>query len=126
LGRKTVSYNNNKVEGGKMCLLIIEILMAVAGAWALISGRLPSRLFKILFGKGEYTAEPRQARLIGLLLVSPIPLSFVGSIILGILFAADGVAYAAILEFFILIAVCVVAVVVARKVKNQKEHSFSL
>lgn len=102
-----------------MCLLIVEILMAVTGAWALISGKLPSRLFKILFGKGEYAAEPRQTRLIGLLLVSPIPLSVVGSLLLGILFAADGVAYAAILEFFIVIAVCIVAVIVARKVKNQ-------
>ncbi|MCP4417861.1 MAG: hypothetical protein GY805_14650 [Chloroflexi bacterium] len=106
-----------------MCLLIVEILMLIAGIWALVSGKLPSGLFKVLFGKGEYMANPRQARLIGLLLTSPIPLTFLGGLLLGVLFGADAVQYSAILEIFILIVVCILAVIIARKVKNQPVES---
>lgn len=103
-----------------MCLLIVEISMFIAGFWALITGKLPESLFKLLFGKGEYHAEPKEARLFGLLLASPIPLSFLGGLLMGGLFGADGAQYAVLLETFILIVVCIIAVIIARSIKTNQ------
>lgn len=102
-----------------MCLLIVEVLMLITGVWSLISGALPAGLFKLLFGKGEYKTDPRHARLFGLLLASPIPITFLGGLILGVLFGSAAVQYTAILEFFIVVVVSILAVMKARKIKNQ-------
>lgn len=109
-----------------MCLTIVEILMLITGFWALISGKLPSGLFKILFGKGDYNTEPGKARLIGLLLASPIPLTFLSGIALGALIGAEkGVQYAIVLETLIVIVVCILAVIIARRIKNA-DHSIEI
>ena len=90
-----------------MCLTIVEILMAITGVWALFSGKPPAGLFKVLFGKGEYKADPKQARLIGLLLVSPLPLAFLAGIIGSL--SADpsgaGILAASLIEILIVIVV---------------------
>lgn len=102
-----------------MCLLIVEILFLIGGLWAIVSGKLPSRLFKILFGKGEYMAEPRDARLFGLLLASPLLISLLLGFILSLLFGTEGLVYANILEILIIITVSTIAIFAARKFKHQ-------
>ncbi len=102
-----------------MCLLIVEILMLIAGLWALITGKLPEKLFKVLFGKGNYQAEPKQARLLGLLLASPLPLAFLSGLILALLFGAEGAQFAGLVEILIIIIVCIAAVIFVSKFKNQ-------
>jgi hypothetical protein len=57
-----------------MLLLIAEIAMLVGGAYALFTGKLPQFL---VGGKGEYKLEGGTARLIGLALMTPIPIAFV-------------------------------------------------
>lgn len=102
-----------------MCFLIVEILLLIAGFWALITGEIPTKLFRVLFGKGDYNATARQARLFGLLLASPIPLTFLGTIIIGILYGSEETELLNGLEMIILIAVCIVAVLIVRSFKSQ-------
>ncbi|MCI0397018.1 MAG: hypothetical protein L0332_10335 [Chloroflexi bacterium] len=106
-----------------MCLLIVEILLFIAGILALITGKLPDKLFKLLFGKGEYHVEPPRARLFGLLLASPLPIAFTAGVILGLLFGQEGAGYASYLEFIILIAVCIAAIIIARRLRQKPVSS---
>lgn len=106
-----------------MCLLIVEILMLIAGLGAIFTGKLPESLFKLLFGKGEYHTDPQSARLFGLLLASPLPLAFGIGLLLGIFFGPDGALYATLFEYVILVTVCIVSIIVARKIKNKPSAS---
>jgi hypothetical protein len=85
-------------------LIIIEILFLIAGLMLLVSGEVPSKLFQIMFGKGDYQLSPTQARLFGLLLASPLPIGLI---------AAD-------FEIVYLIVVAIVAIIIARRSKQSK------
>jgi hypothetical protein len=99
-----------------MCLLAIEILFLVAGIWLLISGKIPNKLFQLLFGKGDYQLSALHARLFGLLLSTPLPLVFGVSFILGFLFPKDHpVLFATIFEIIYDIVVAITAIIIARK-----------
>ncbi len=108
-----------------MCLLIVEILMLIAGLWAMISGQFPETLFKLLFGKGEYELDSRNVRLLGLLWASPIPLTFVGGFIIAILFEDEAarITYASMLDGGILFYVSLISVFIARKIKKTPKVS---
>lgn len=108
-----------------MCLLIVEILMLIAGAAAIFTGKLPESLFKLLFGKGEYHTSPQNARLFGLLLASPLPLAFGAGLVLGILFGSDGVTYASLVEILIIVTVGIISIIAARKIRNKPAESSS-
>jgi len=98
-----------------MCLLILEILFLISGIWLLISGKVPNRLFQILFGKGDYQLSPANARLVGLFLSSPLPLVMGVSFILGILSIKNAVALASGFEILYVLAVCVIVIIIARR-----------
>lgn len=91
-------------------LLIIEIAMLVGGIYAIVSAKVPS----FLVGGGKYQVEGTTARLFGALLILPLPVAFLGGIILALLFGEDGTGYAVILEFIIVFGVAILAAVLAR------------
>ena len=90
-------------------LMIGEILMLITGAWAFMTGQLPAWLLKILFGKGNYEAEPATARKFGLLLAAPLPLVLLSLFAFRSVWGDLGLVYASGLEFILIIAVSLVA-----------------
>lgn len=103
-------------------LLIIELLFFVAGLWAIISGKIPSGLFKFLFGKGEYELPSNKARLFGLLLLSPLPASFLVSYLLAVLSGSKGVGYAVIFDYIYIFAVMIFSIIIARKTRHPEKQ----
>jgi hypothetical protein len=91
-------------------LLILEIAMFVGGIYAIFSAKVPS----FLVGGGNYQVEGTTARLFGVLLILPMPIAFIGGIILALLFGKDATSYAVILEVAIVLGVAIIATVFAR------------
>ncbi|GAB4214028.1 MAG: hypothetical protein OHK0022_51950 [Roseiflexaceae bacterium] len=92
---------------------ILEILLFICGLWALITGKLPA----IVFGK-KYRIEGNGARIIGAILVAPLPLAIGAGVILGILMGEDGVMAATIIEIVLVLISFVVAAIISRKVRQ--------
>lgn len=99
-------------------LLIIEILFLVAGLWAIITGKIPMGFLRFLFGKGDYFLPSKRTRLLGLFFLSPLPLSFLVSIILVGLFGAKGTGFAIVFEIIYVLVVITVSIVILRKAKQ--------
>lgn len=95
-------------------LLIVEILMLVAGIWAIVAGKLPP----FLFGGAKYRLEGWGVRLLGLILVLPLPTALVVGVLLGLLFGDQAIGYAALSESVIVLVCGVVAVIVSRFVRQ--------
>jgi hypothetical protein len=109
-------------NGGKM----LEIILGIAGVWILFVGKVPSWII----GKKDFEITGMKARLIGLILALPFPLSLVMSVILGFLFGQDGLSYAFFAEIAIFIAVLIVVMLLTRKfrvpvVKNASQQTLS-
>jgi len=104
----------------KYMLLIIEFLFLVDGVWAIIFGKLPTGLFNFLFGQGEYKFPPGQIRLYGLLLSSPIPISYLVSLLLTKLYGARGSQYAIIFEIIYLLIIMTTSIVIVRNASHLK------
>ena len=102
-----------------MCILILEILFLVLGLWLLFTGKVPDRFFRPLFGKGDYFLPPRQARLFGLLLVSPIPLVFGLTYVLAALSRQNPLGVMSVFEIAYTLVVAVIAIVVARRSRQK-------
>jgi hypothetical protein len=98
-------------------MLIIEIAMLIGGIWAIVAGKVPS----FLVGGGKYQVEGVVARLFGLLLILPLPVAFLGGVVLALLFGEDGTGYAAMLEIVTVLGVAVLAVVLVRVVGKRIE-----
>ena len=98
-----------------MCLTVIEILFLAAGLWLLVTGKVPNRLFQILFGKGEYRFTPAQARLFGLLLASPLPMVFAVSFLLAAISPTDQLPVSLLFEIGYDLVVAIIAIVLARR-----------
>ena len=58
-----------------------------------------------------------------MLLASPLPLAFGIGLLLGIFLGADSALYATLFEYIILITVCIVSIIAARKIKNKPSAS---
>jgi hypothetical protein len=102
-----------------MCLTAIEILFLIAGVWLLITGKIPNKLFQILFGKGDYQLSSLHARFFGMLLSIPLPLILIGSFLLGLLFPnSHPEFYAMIFEIIVDISVAITAIIIARKTRH--------
>jgi hypothetical protein len=99
-------------------LLIIELFFLVTGIWTVISAKPPARMFKLLFGKGQYDLDPQRARLFGLFLASPLPLAFLVAFILSALQGERAAAPAAYFEAFYTLAVAIASIVIARKIRR--------
>lgn len=103
----------------KIVLLIIELLLLLDGVWAIIFGNLPVGLFNFLFGLGEYKFSPTRTRLFGVLLSSPIPVSYLVSLLLTKLYGAQGAVYATTFEAIYILAIMTASVIIVR---NAKDH----
>ena len=57
-------------------------------------------------------------RLVGILLVLPLPLAFAAGIILGLLFGKDATGYMMVTEFIIVIGVAIVASIAFRRIRR--------
>jgi hypothetical protein len=102
-------------------MLIIEILMLIAGVWAIATGKIPS----ILFGGAKYKLEGRGVRLLGLILVLPIPLSFITVIILAFIVGDQATEYSGLIEVIIVLVCGIAAVVVSRYIRQMAIPSTS-
>ena len=91
-------------------LIVIEMVMLLAGVWALVTAKIPSW---VLGGK-KYEVEGRGARLAGLFLILPLPMAFTGGIVLGLLAGNDANLYAAALEWLLVLGAGMAAVIVSR------------
>jgi len=101
-----------------MCLTIVEILFFIAGVWLIFSGKVPKKLFKVLFGKGQYVITSTKARLFGLVLASPFPVVFAVTFFLSAVLGEDSLGYPVIFETIYVIVVAIIAIIVARKIKQ--------
>lgn len=98
-----------------MCLLIAEIILLVAGIYAIITAKLPSWFV----GKGYY-AEGPQVRVLGILLAIPLPLAFCSGLVLGIV-DPELLTYASIIEIVSTLGVALIAVVMLRQIRKPEQ-----
>ncbi len=96
-------------------LFIIEIVMLIAGIWAIATGKMPG----VLFGGGQYKIEGSAVRLLGLLLLTPIPLVIAGGIFLTLLLdEQSAVLYGTWLELVVVLAVGIAATIIVRFIRK--------
>lgn len=67
-------------------LLILEIAMLVAGLYALIKGKVPS----FIVGGSHFEVKSAPARVMGLIMMLPIPATFVLTLVLAFVMGASG------------------------------------
>jgi hypothetical protein len=103
-----------RLEGVKTVFIIIEITFFITGLLALITGKIPEGLLRQLFGKGDFTLSPRDARIFGGLLVSPIPLTLIVQSLLAFSRIDMISGYSGVIEFFIVIIVGIAASIFVR------------
>jgi hypothetical protein len=95
-------------------MLVIEVLMLIAGIWAIATVKIPS----ILFGGAKYKIEGKGVRLLGLILVLPIPVSFITIFLLAFIVGDQAAEYSGMVEV-IIVLVCGIATVVASRFIRQ-------
>lgn len=98
-------------------LLILELGMLIGGIYAVATGKLPS----FLIGGGKYQVEGLKARLFGILFIIPLPVAFLGGVILTLLFGEEGTGYAVGLELAAVLGVLILAIILIRFVGTQVE-----
>jgi hypothetical protein len=101
-----------------MCLTIVEFLFAIAGIWLIISGKVPEKLFSVLFGKGRYVISPTNARLFGLVLASPIPVVLAVSFFLALLLGEESIVYSVFFETAYMVVIAIASIIVARRIRQ--------
>ena len=97
--------------------LIVELAMFVGGIYAIVSAKIPS----FLVGGRKYQVEGLAARWFGALLILPLPIAFLGGLILPLLFGEGGTGYAVILELVTVVGIAILAVVLTRIVGKRVE-----
>ncbi len=103
-----------------MCGTLFEIIFLIAGIILIVTGKIPNKLFSILFGKGLYDTTSTNVRLFGLLLASPFPVVFVVSFIIGLLFGKDSLGYVIFFETGYFIIVILASIIIARKIRQSE------
>ena len=99
-------------------LLVIELLFLGAGTWAITRGRLPALPFRLLFGKGRYELPPTQARLFGLLIASPWPVTLAVALALAALLGQKSIGYSIVFEYAYDALVIGATVIIARHIRR--------
>jgi hypothetical protein len=97
-------------------LCIIELILLAAGLWAMIRGRIPS----FLIGGPEYVLEGSGARILGLLLVLPFPLSVLVVVLLGLVFDMEASRFSLTVEILNLVLVAIIVFVGARLIRKPR------
>jgi len=97
-----------------MLLTFIELILLVAGAWALIRGKIPS----FVIGGADYVVEGPGARFLGLLLTTPFLLSVLTVILLVLAFGEEAALASFWVEIPVLILVAVATLVGARLIRK--------
>ncbi len=104
-------------------VLIFEILLFITGLWALIAGKLPAKLNKILFGRNATELSPNKTRLIGMLFISPVILAFFVGVIFGLFFDQQNIIFLTVFELLYLLFIIFVTTLMVKKEKQKKEIS---
>jgi len=104
----------------KTVLLIVGVLFLIDGIWAIIFGKLPAGLFNFLFGLGEYKFPENQTRLFGLLLASPLLITYILSLILTSLLGAKGTGYAIVFGIMYILIITAASTIIVRNAKDSK------
>lgn len=95
----------------------MDIIFFIVGMWALIAGKLPGSLLRLLFGKGEFAMSTRKVRGIGLLLALPFSVSLAFIMFSALFHVKNNLGFMSVLEIFLLIAVSVLVIVMVRESK---------
>lgn len=104
-------------------ILILEILFLISGVWAVFTGKLPA----FLFGGDKYQIEGIAIRVLGVVLLLPMPLAFIGGVVLVLLFdQTTATTYGTLLEIVLVLGVAILALVVVRFVRKPKMRVDSL
>lgn len=100
-------------------LLIIELAMLAGGIWAIFTGKIPSSLV----GGKKHQVKGTMARVLGLLFILPLPVAFLGAVVLIALFGDAGQRYAIVLEIITVIGVALLAFVLVRIVGKPADQT---
>lgn len=91
-----------------MCI-ILEIAMFVGGIYALATAKVPT----IVIGGPKYQVEGPRARIVGALLLFPLPLAFMSGVALGLFFGEEAQVVVPVIDVLIILAFSVAALIVA-------------
>ena len=102
---------------------MLEIILGLSGAWILLTGKLPGWLAN----PKNYSITSNQARLVGLLLLLPLPVSLLGYT-LGLVGGAEAVGYGFWLEIAIFVLAMMSVLVLLRRyrIATQKKQNATL
>jgi hypothetical protein len=89
---------------------VVEIIMLVGGLYTLVTAKVPS----LLVSGGEHRVEGTPARVIGGLLMLPLPAALLAGLVLAFLFGQQGIRYTALVEGALVIASGLLAVILMR------------
>jgi hypothetical protein len=92
---------------------MLSIILTCCGLWALVTGKVPSALV----GK-KHRIEGVGARVIGAILLLPMPLGFVSGLVLGALMSDDGLGYATAIELLAFVLTLVAVLIISRVVRK--------
>jgi hypothetical protein len=102
-------------------LLVIELIMLVGGIYVLFTAKVPS----ILVGGRDFQLEGANARLVGLMLILPLPLALLGGFLLAVFLGETGVVYASLLEALIVLTIGLIAILMVRSMGKRVEYTDS-
>jgi cytochrome b561 len=91
-------------------LLILEIAMLIGGIYALVTAKVPG----FLVGGGKVKIEGLPARLLGVLLILPMPTALVGGVLLALLLGEEAYNYSALLEIGIVFGIALLTLILSR------------
>jgi hypothetical protein len=94
-------------------LLIIELAFFGFGIYAIITGKMPS----FLFGGGKYKAEGTTVRLLGLLLLTPLPVAFLIGMVIVLLNLNEPTTFAALFEFLFVMIISLIGSSVYKRIR---------
>ena len=89
---------------------VVEIIVLVGGLYTLVKGKVPS----LLVIGGEHDVEGTPARVVGAVLMLPLPAALLAGFVLAFLFGEQGIRYAALVEGALVIACGLLAVILMR------------
>jgi len=97
---------------------IVELIFFTAGIWLIFSGRVPEKLLKVFFGRGQYLMTSTKVRLFGIVLASPSPVIFIVLHWTPFCQNFNSIGYSTFLETVYVIAIAIIAIVAARKIRQ--------